>query len=254
MNKKAITSVHMSYLLINKLTLCYIYVIIYNMIVKTFVEPPIDNNNYVLIDEITGFAALVDCSSPDIWDKVPRTKGTVSASIAGENREEFQNVTLKYILLTHGHFDHIGGLRPDILSEPNTEKIPVLMHKNDTDLVKEVNNYMPMMGMPKITVPQIDKFVEDNEIIQLGNTTIKVIHTPGHTQGGVCYYADNKLFSGDTIFRESVGRCDLPGGDFDQIVKSIKEKIFTLPNETIIYPGHGKPTEVLWEKEHNPYF
>ena len=121
------------------------------------------------------------------------------------------------------------------------------------DWVSRVNEYMPMMGMPEMTVPKIDVFVEDGDIITLGNTEIKVIHTPGHTQGGVCYYVGNVLFSGDTIFRESVGRCDLPGGNFDQIVNSIENKIFKLPGETAIYPGHGKPTTVAWEKVHNSY-
>ena len=87
----------------------------------------------------------------------------------------------------------------------------------------------------------------------MGNIEIKVIHTPGHTQGGVCFYVDGKLFSGDTIFRESVGRCDLPGGNFNQIVESIEQKLFVLPEDTVIYPGHGKTTTVGWEKEHNSY-
>ena len=222
------------------------------MIIKTFIEPPIENNNYLIIDEETRDAALVDCSAFDIWNKVPYTKGNVAATSAGENRQEINNINLKYILLTHGHFDHIAGIKPIDAPIPNAEYRPyVLMHKSDMDWVNRVNEYMPMMGMPEITVPQIDRFIEDGEIIKLGNLEISVIHTPGHTQGGVCYYVENSLFSGDTIFKESVGRCDLPGGDFDKIVESIKTKIFTLPDNTLIYPGHGKPTSVGWEKEHN---
>lgn len=201
------------------------------MIVKNFIEPPIDNNNYLIIDEDSKEAALIDCSAVD--DNI---------------RQELkaQGATLKYILLTHGHFDHIAGLRPNF-------NVPVLMHNKDLDWVQKVNKYLPLMGMAEITVPKIDKYIEDNEIIKLGNLEIKVIHTPGHTQGGVCFYVDGKLFSGDTIFREAVGRCDLEGGDFDQIVESIQTKIFTLPTETVIYPGHGKITSVEWEKEHNRF-
>jgi glyoxylase-like metal-dependent hydrolase (beta-lactamase superfamily II) len=222
------------------------------MIIKTFVEPPIENNNYLIIDEETRDAALVDCSAFDIWNKVPYTKGNVAATSVGENRQAIDNISLKYILLTHGHFDHIAGIKPIGAPMPNAENRPyVLMHKSDMDWVNRVNEYMPMMGMPEITVPKIDRFIEDGEIIKLGNLEISVIHTPGHTQGGVCYYVENNLFSGDTIFKESVGRCDLPGGDFDKIVESIKTKIFTLPDDTLIYPGHGKPTSVGWEKEHN---
>lgn len=201
------------------------------MIIKTFIEPPIDNNNYLIIDENSKEAALIDCSAID---------DDIRAEI------ETQGATLKYILLTHGHFDHIAGIRPQ-------EQVQVLMHKNDLGWVQKVNQYLPMVGMPEMTVPTIDQFIEDGEIIKLGYLEIKVIHTPGHTQGGVCFYVDGKLFSGDTIFRESIGRCDLEGGNFEQIVESIENKIFTLPPETLIYPGHGRMTSVEWEKEHNRF-
>ena len=201
------------------------------MIIKTFIEPPIDNNNYLLIDEKTKDAALVDCSAVD-------------DSILEELDDN--GATLKYIFLTHGHFDHIAGIRPN-------PEIKIFMHKADLGWLNKVNNFMPMFGMPEMSVPKIDHFVEDGEIIKLGEINIKVIHTPGHTQGGVCYYTDGRLFSGDTIFRECVGRCDLEGGDFNQIVESIENKIFTLPPETVIYPGHGSQTTVGWEKEHNRF-
>ena len=203
------------------------------MIIKTFIEPPIENNNYLIIDEESKEAALVDCSAYD-------------ENILIELKK--QGVKLKYILLTHGHFDHIGGLN-DLAKD-----IEVLMHSGDKEWVEQVNDYLPMIGMPSMEVPKIDRYIEDNEIIKVGNLEIKVIHTPGHTQGGVCFYIDGHLFSGDTIFRESVGRCDLPGGNFSQIVESIENKIFILPEDTVIYPGHGKTTTVSWEKEHNSYF
>ena len=202
------------------------------MIIKSFVLPPIENNNYLIIDEISKAAALVDCSSMD-------------DSILLELKK--QNAILKYVLLTHGHFDHIGGLNE------LPESVKVLMHSSDMEWVNEVNTYLPMIGMPTMDIPKIDSFIKDGDIIKLGNLEIKVIHTPGHTQGGVCFYTENCLFSGDTIFKESVGRCDLPGGNFDQIVESIEKRIFTLPDETIIYPGHGKTTTVAWEKENNSY-
>ena len=214
------------------------------MIVKTFNIPPIENNDYVLIDEESKEAVLIDCSSSVIWDKVPRGGGNVGTSILGENREEVKDINLKYILLTHGHFDHIGGILPD-------NNIPVFMHKADLEWVESVNTYLPMMGLPNMNIPKINQFIDEASVIRLGNKEIKVIHTPGHTQGGVCYYIEGNLFSGDTIFKESVGRCDLPGGNFEQLVESIKTKIFTLPEDTKIYPGHGKPTTVGWEKEHN---
>ncbi len=204
------------------------------MIIKTFVEPPIDNNNYLIIDEETKEAALIDCSSID--DRI-------------DEELEKQGANLKYILLTHGHFDHIAGIRPDrFKSNPQ-----VVMHKADLGWLNNANQYLPMFGMPEITIPKVDIFVEDGNTIKLGSLEIKVLHTPGHTQGGVCYLVDGNLFSGDTIFREAVGRCDLEGGNFNQIVESIKDKIFTLPPATAIYPGHGRITSVEWEKEHNRF-
>ena len=204
------------------------------MIIKTFVEPPIDNNNYLIVDEKTKDAALIDCSSID--DRI-------------DEEIEKQGANLKYILLTHGHFDHIAGIRPNRFK--NNPQI--VMHKADLDWLNNANQYLPMFGMPEITIPKVDVFVEDGDTIQLGSLEIKVLHTPGHTQGGVCYLVDGNLFSGDTIFREAVGRCDLEGGNFNQIVESIEDKIFTLPPETVIYPGHGNITSVEWEKEHNRF-
>lgn len=201
------------------------------MIIKTYIEGPIENNNYLIIDEQTKEAALIDCSA-------------ISEQIELDIKRN--NATLKYILLTHGHFDHIAGIEP-------TNNADVLMHEADMGWVNNVNTYLPMVGLPGMEIPKIDKFINDGDIIKLGDLEITVIHTPGHTQGGVCFYVDGNLFSGDTIFRESVGRCDLEGGDFDQIVESIEAKIFTLPPETIIYPGHGRKTTVEWEKAHNRF-
>ena len=201
------------------------------MIIKTYIEGTIENNNYLIIDEQTKEAALIDCSA-------------VSEQIELDIKRN--NATLKYILLTHGHFDHIAGIEP-------TNTAEVLMHESDMGWVNNVNTYLPMVGLPGMEIPKIDKFINDGDIIKLGELEIKVIYTPGHTQGGVCFYVDGNLFSGDTIFRESVGRCDLEGGDFDQIVESIESKIFTLPPETIIYPGHGRKTTVEWEKTHNRF-
>ena len=152
---------------------------------------------------------------------------------------------LKYILLTHGHFDHIGGIRSSVAK--------VVMHKNDISILKNANEYLEMFGAPKVSIPKIDLFVEDGDVLKIGNIDIKVIYTPGHTPGGVCYLIENNLFSGDTIFKESVGRCDLAGGNFNQLVESIKNKIFTLHDNIQIYPGHGPKTNIEWEKKYNSF-
>ena len=203
------------------------------MIIKTFIEPPIENNNYLLIDEESKEAVLIDCSGME-----------ANEDLLLELKKH--NATLKYILLTHGHFDHITGV-------PSYPDVEVLMYEDDMGWVNNLNMYLPMLGLPEMEIPKIDRFIVDSEIIKLGEKEIKVIHTPGHTQGGVCFLIENNLFSGDTIFRESVGRCDLEGGDFEQIVESIENKIFTLPPKTTIFPGHGNKTTVEWEKAHNKF-
>ena len=200
------------------------------MILKAFREPPIDNNNYLLIDEESKEAVIIDCSAVD---------SDIEKEIANSGAK------LKYILLTHGHFDHVAGIRPG--------NAKTVMNRQDLAVLNQTNQYLPMFGVPEITIPKIDIFINDGDSLYIGKNEIKVIHTPGHTQGGVCYLIENMLFSGDTIFRESVGRCDLEGGNFNQIIESIKTKIFTLPENIKIYPGHGPSTNVAWEKEHNQF-
>lgn len=200
----------------------------------SFVVPPLENNNYLLIDENSKEAALVDCSS-------------FSSEIL-EALEE-NDATLKYILLTHAHFDHVLGV------EETVEKTgaKVVLHKDDAGLLEKLNSYTFMMGMPSVNVPQVDILVSDGDKIKLGGEDIIVLHTPGHTKGGCSYYVMGRLYSGDTLFEESIGRTDLEGGDFKTLKQSIENKIYTLPDETPVYPGHGGSTTVGHEKEFNSY-
>ena len=204
------------------------------MIVKQFVEGFIANNNYLLIDEDSKEAALIDCTN--------------YISELGAVLEEY-GATLKYILLTHGHFDHIMGV-PKIKKE--FEPL-VYLHIDDKELVDNSDEFMLSVGMQPFEHPKIDKYIDEGEEIYLGNTKIEVIHLPGHTQGGVGYLVDRMLFSGDTIFLESIGRTDLIGGNHSQLVQTIKDKIFTLDGDTIIYVGHGTNTTVEHEKKYNEF-
>lgn len=204
------------------------------MIVKQFVEGFIANNNYLLIDEESKEAALIDC--------------TDYISELGAVLKEY-DAKLKYILLTHGHFDHIMGV-PKIKQEFGAK---VYLHKDDKELVDNSDEFMISVGMQPFEHPEIDKYIDENEEIYLGKNKIRIIHLPGHTQGGVGYLVDGMLFAGDSIFLESVGRTDLPGGNHKQLIESIKNKIFSLNGDTILYVGHGTNTTVEHEKKYNEF-
>lgn len=162
-------------------------------------------------------------------------------------REELKPVA---ILLTHGHFDHIMGA-PEVAEHFG---IPVYAHLLEQDVLKSTQlNACAMIG--KQFFMEADHLVSDGDILNLAGTQIKVIHTPGHTQGGVCYFIDEigVLVCGDTLFESSVGRTDLPTGSMGTLVRSIREKLFVLDDEVIALPGHGGQTTIGWEKKHNPY-
>lgn len=203
------------------------------MEIKVFVEGPVNANNYLIIDEKTKDAVLIDCSS----DRQIFTDNIKAA-----------NVNLKYILLTHGHFDHILGV--DKFKE--IFGVDTYVAKEDMPQVELTPKYMPLLaGMDPVEIKSIRNFVKDDDIFKIGDIEIKAISTPGHTPGGMCYLIEDKLFSGDTLFHGSVGRCDLPGGNFEAIVKSINEKLFILPDNTEVFPGHGSRTTIGYEKKHN---
>ncbi len=164
---------------------------------------------------------------------------------------ESKGLNVSLILLTHCHFDHIGAVS-DLKSKYNAK---VLCHKDDLRNLETANRSMDYYGLGQIKIPEIDKYVIDNEIIPFGDVSIKVIHTPGHSAGSVCYYIeqDKILVSGDTLFLESVGRTDFPGGSQDDLVDSIINKLYVLPNDTTVFPGHGFHTTIGHEKEYNPY-
>lgn len=201
---------------------------------KQFVLGFLENNNYLLIDEVAKEAILIDCTqeSPEI-----------------ENAINESGAKLKYILLTHGHFDHVMGVD----SLRNKYGCKVLMHEADKPVIADTFKIAAQFNTVNMPSPKVDEYINENSVIKFGQNEIKVIHTPGHTAGGVCFLIDNKLFSGDTIFFESVGRTDLLTGSFNQIKSSIEEKIFTLDENIEIYPGHGRSSTVGYEKVNNQF-
>lgn len=205
-----------------------------NIILKQFVLGFLENNNYLLIDEMTKEAVLIDCTQES--DEIEKAITESGAK-------------LKYILLTHGHFDHVMGV--DSIRDKFGCK--VLIHEADEPVLKDISKISVEFNMGHVQPPKVDEYISDGQIIKFGQKEIKVINTPGHTAGGVCFMVDNKLFTGDTIFFQSVGRTDLLTGSFNQIKSSIEEKIFTLDENIEIYPGHGRSSTVGYEKVHNQF-
>ena len=163
---------------------------------------------------------------------------------------ERNGFTVEAILLTHGHFDHIWGSNE--LREVSGAKIYAL--DEEKILCEDVkNNLSAMVGRAYTVVP--DEYVREGQVLTFDNMDFKVIATPGHTIGSCCYYVEKAgiLISGDTLFQESTGRTDFPTGSMSSIVRSIREKLFILPDETKVYPGHGDSTTIAYEKKYNPF-
>lgn len=202
------------------------------MKIEKFITGPIQVNTYLLYDEISNEGILIDIGGSE--------KEIVS-------RIKELNLTIKGIYNTHGHFDHILGAK----EVQEALDIPFFVHQNDKILVENLESQMAMFGMSNAQPPIINGYLNKNTEILLGKNIVKIIETPGHTEGGICILTDKTLFSGDTLFLESIGRTDLPGGDYSTLKNSIREKLFTLPDDTKVYPGHDRETSIGHEKQYN---
>jgi len=158
---------------------------------------------------------------------------------------------VKAIVITHAHIDHIGGAA----KLKAATGAPVLMNQNDQELYDHLDVQASWLGMEPPSRTSIDDAARHGDALTLGATEFRVLHTPGHTQGSISLWipTENKLIAGDTLFRDSIGRTDLPGGNPRQILRSIEDKLLGLPEETIVVPGHGPNTTIAREKERNPF-
>ncbi len=200
------------------------------MKMRTYISGPIDANNYLIWDENSKEAVLIDCSD---------YREDILSDVRG------YGLKVKYILLTHGHFDHVLGVN----EMAKALGAQVGLHTGDNVLVENINEYGNIfLGLPHMEIPKVDFFVSDGDELNFGNETIKVIYTPGHTEGGVCYKIGDKLFSGDTLFKGSYGRTDLFGGDYSKIISSLKNVILKLDDKIEVFPGHGEATTIAEEK------
>jgi glyoxylase-like metal-dependent hydrolase (beta-lactamase superfamily II) len=205
------------------------------MIIKLFHTGPLAVNSYVVTDEKTKKTFIVD----------PGGHNTDMVNYIKES-----DLQVEFIILTHGHGDHIGGV-PALRKDFPAAKLVIGIH--DKEMLQDPElNMSGMMYVQPLSLTA-DRYVADGETLQMGELELKFFHTPGHTPGGICILVENAVFSGDTLFEQSIGRTDFPGSSYQAIVKSIREKLFVLPDETAVYPGHMGPTSIGFEKENNPF-
>ena len=208
-----------------------------SLTVKCFPAGPLGENTYLITDDATGCQAVVD----------PGYFGTdVKAEIKSADN-------FKYILLTHGHHDHFAAVQdyideyPDAVFAAPAGETYLLYGSRD-------NTRMPgIAGHDRDTCPEAQLLVKEGDLIRLGDTVLRVIETPGHTEGGICFASDSEIFTGDTLFRLSVGNTSFKTGDWPALVRSIQDKLYTLDEDLIVWPGHGPATTIGYEKRANPF-
>lgn len=207
--------------------------------IKSFVFSPFMENTYVLYDE-TKEAIIID---PGCYEK--EEKEQLSDFVSANDLKVTQ------LLNTHGHVDHVLGNQwvKDLYN------VSLYIHPKDEETLKSVMVYAPAYGFPNYQESSPDGYLEEGDQVSFGNSTLDILFAPGHAPGHIAFYNkhQNICIGGDVLFNGSIGRTDLPGGDFDTLIKSIHEKIFPLGDDMVVYSGHGEPTTVGKEKSSNPF-
>ncbi len=204
------------------------------MIIRAMPVGPLQANCYILGCEETRHAAVIDPG------------GDVDQILLALARDR---LTLKAIINTHGHFDHVSANK----ALKKATGAELMIHPQDAPMLAQLSGAAAMWGMRSEDSPEPDRLLEDGDTVTVGHIVFKVLHTPGHTPGGISLYTDNAVFVGDTLFAGSIGRTDFPGGDFDTLIRSIHTKLFTLPEDVAVYAGHMEATTIGREKRYNPF-
>ena len=204
------------------------------MIIKTLALGPIMANCFIVGCENTKSAVVIDPG-----DEVNKILMSLADS----------KLTVKYIINTHGHFDHVGANK----RLKDATGAPILIHKSDADMLAQVSLSAMAFGMSGENSPPADKTIGEGDKITFGDITLTVLHTPGHSLGGVSLHSNGVVFVGDSLFAGSIGRTDFPGGDYDTLISSIKTKLFPLGDDVVVYSGHGPATTIGREKRFNPF-
>lgn len=206
------------------------------MIQKGLMVGLLEVNCYLIGDEDTKEAVVIDPGGDE--DEILEAV-------------KYHDFTLKYIIDTHGHFDHVDANQP--LKDATGAQI--VIHELDAAMLQRMNEAMFFTGKPMRT-SQADVQVKEGDVITFGALQLKVLHTPGHTPGGISLVMENNplVYVGDTLFAGSIGRTDFPGGNYDALIAGVREKLFTLGDHYVVYPGHGPVTTIGHEKKYNPFF
>jgi glyoxylase-like metal-dependent hydrolase (beta-lactamase superfamily II) len=207
------------------------------LILRTLLVGPIQTNCYLIGDEATKDGVVIDPGGdPDL----------ILDAIDGEG------LAICYILNTHAHFDHMMANSTLVAATG----APLALHREDRELLSAGGGatWFGLLSSPP--TPEVDVELSDGQELAVGGLHINVLHTPGHSPGHVSFFLPRErvLFSGDALFHEGIGRTDLPGGDYNTLIASIRHKLLTLPDETVVYPGHGPATTIGSERRHNPHF
>ncbi len=207
--------------------------------VTTFEFNPFRENTYILSDE-TNECIIIDagCYTTEEQDEL--------VNFITEN-----NLKPIKLIDTHSHIDHILGNK-FIMEKYN---LPLQLHQLEVEGLKQAHIYGTMWGINMQPSPDPTSFLDEGDVVSFGTSTLKVLFTPGHSIASISFYSkeNNFILSGDVLFNQSIGRTDLPGGNFETLINSIRTKLFTLPDDTTVYSGHGGPTKIGFEKKHNPF-